>query len=312
VTLHEDDLDLGLDLVRALVDATLPDLAALPLRLLEARGSSNALFRLGDDLLVRLPRQPGGSATIEKEARWLPQLARHLPVAVPEIVAVGPPQLGYPERWSVVRWIEGHTPAVVTGPAATHQPCADLAWDLAAVVTALRAIEVPRPAHEDPELRSYRGAALTTRDDQMLRDLQACRGIPDVELDLDGAAALWDQAMCLPQDEPTTSWCHGDLFAENLLQREGRLAAVLDFGELSVGDPTVDLIVAWEVLDHESRQLFRQAVGVDEPEWHRARAWALSLALMTLPYYWTTMPDRCESRLAIARAVLEDFQRVGS
>jgi len=111
VTLHEDDLDLGLDLVRALVDATLPDLAALPLRPLEARGSSNALFRLGDDLLVRLPRQPGGSATIEKEARWLPQLARHLPVAVPEIVAVGPPQLGYPERWSVVRWITSETNA---------------------------------------------------------------------------------------------------------------------------------------------------------------------------------------------------------
>ena len=99
---------------------------------------------------------------------------------------------------------------------------------------------------------------------------------------------------------------HGDLLAENLLVRDGRLAAVLDFGGLAVGDPTVDLIVAWEVLDPASREVFRRAVGVDETSWLRGRAWALSLALITFPYYWSTMPDRCASRLAVARSVLAD------
>jgi aminoglycoside phosphotransferase (APT) family kinase protein len=88
--------------------------------------------------------------------------------------------------------------------------------------------------------------------------------------------------------------------------REGRLAAMLDFGGLAVGDPTVDLIVAWEVLDPASREVFRRAVGVDQTSWLRGRAWALSLALMTFPYYWSTMPDRCASRLAVARSILAD------
>ncbi len=101
-------------------------------------------------------------------------------------------------------------------------------------------------------------------------------------------------------------WYHGDLLAENLLVRDGRLAALLDFGGLSVGDPTIDLVVAWELLDTSSRDVFRQAVGVDDDTWQRGRAWALALALMTFPYYWRTMPDRCASRLAMARSVLAD------
>jgi aminoglycoside phosphotransferase (APT) family kinase protein len=107
VSLHGDEIEIDLPLVRALVDRALPDLAGHPLRRLETSGSSNVLYRLGDDLLVRLPRQPGGSETITKEARWLPYVAPALPVAVPTIVAVGEPDLGYPERWSVVRWLDG-------------------------------------------------------------------------------------------------------------------------------------------------------------------------------------------------------------
>jgi aminoglycoside phosphotransferase (APT) family kinase protein len=103
-----------------------------------------------------------------------------------------------------------------------------------------------------------------------------------------------------------TGWYHGDLLAENLLVRDGRLAAVLDFGGLSVGDPTVDLVVAWELLDPGARATFRDAVDVDDATWLRGRAWALALAVMTFPYYWTSMPARCADRLSLARAVLAD------
>lgn len=304
-SLHDDELVIDVPLVRALVARDLPGCASLPLRPLATSGSSNALFRLGDDLLVRLPRQPGGSATIAKEARWLPVVAPLLPARVPEVVALGEPGLGYPEAWSVVRWIDGAVPAVVgDAPGRTTDA---LAADLAGVVLALREADVPRDACSDPDLRWYRGDPLESRDADTRRDIEACRAVADLDLDLDAALTVWQQAMALPAAGPTpVGWYHGDLLAENLLVRDGRLAAVLDFGGLGVGDPTVDLVAAWEVLDAGSREVFRCAVRVDDTTWLRGRAWALCLALMTFPYYWRSMPERCEARLAMARAVLAD------
>ena len=307
-TLHDDELRVDVRLVRALVDRCLPEYASLPLSPLDFSGSSNALFRLGDEFLVRLPRQPLGSTTIEKEARWLPQIGPLLPVSVPEIVAIGERGFGYPERWSVVRWIEGDVPTVVDPSSEVVAARGSLAVDLAGVVTALHAIVVPPSAHADPSLRSYRGAPLAAQDMQTRRAIEACRDISELDLDLDAALQVWEQAMALPGVEQvaTPRWYHGDLLAENLLVRDGRLTAVLDFGGLAVGDPTVDLMAAWEVLDTASRDVFRQAVGADAPSWFRGRAWALTLALGTFPYYWVTMPDRCTSRLAIARSILAD------
>lgn len=305
--LHEDELVIDLNLVRALVERALPQWSSLPLTRLPASGSSNALFRLGDELVVRLPRQPGGSATIEKEARWLPWIGPRLPVWVPEVLVVGEPDLGYPERWSVVRWLDGDVPEVVDPSSHAAPTSAVLARDLGAFVTTLRGIPVPPSALADPELCHYRGAPLGSMDDTTRRNIAACRTIPHLDLDLDAALRVWDQAMNLAESGlGPPRWYHGDLLAENLLMREGVLAAVLDFGGLAVGDPTVDLVVGWEVLDPASREVFRRVVGADEESWLRGRAWALSLAVMTFPYYWQTMPDRCASRLAVARSVLAD------
>jgi aminoglycoside phosphotransferase (APT) family kinase protein len=309
--MHDDELDVDEGLVRTLLGTLSPAYAGLPLRRFPSTGSTNALFRLGDELLVRVPRQPGGTETIEKEQRWLPYVARALPVAVPEIVAVGEPAAGYPEKWSVVRFVDGAPPTL---PAAGEAPRHDLARDLAAVVTALRGLPVPPQAREDPQLRWYRGEPLATFDDDLRAWLEMCRSNPALDLDLDEVAAAWEAALALPASHRRVEphWYHGDLVAENLLVRDARLAAVLDFGALSVGSPAVDLVVAWELLDAGARTTFRDAVGVTEDEWRVARGWALALGVMAFPYYWHSMPERCAQRLFMARQVLADTRLSGS
>lgn len=292
--MHDDELTIDEDLVRSLLRRDLAAYADLPLRPLDSTGSTNRLFRLGEEHLVRLPRQLGGSATITQEARRLPGFAANLPVAVPVVTAVGEPGFGYPERWSVVRWLDGEKP----GPGADDVSAADLAG----VVTGLRRTEVPQEALEDPELRWYRGEPITGFDTDVRSRLKECRDL--AELDLDAVEAVWDEVMALPPVETGTHWVHGDLLAENLLSRDGRLTAVLDFGALSVGDPTVDLICAWELLDARGRDEFRRLLDLDDATWLRSRGWALFIALMTFPYYWRTMPVRCADRLVMARAAL--------
>jgi aminoglycoside phosphotransferase (APT) family kinase protein len=305
--LHSDDIPVDAELVRGLVGRAMPALADAPVRRLASSGSTNALFRVGEELLVRLPRQPGGSATISKEATWLPVLGPLLPVSVPDVVAVFEPDRGYPERWSVVRWIEGVHPEVVEPDTSIDPRREDLAKDLANVLNGLGQAEVPPEAVNDPHLQSYRGEPLATMDRSTRENLERCRSLDDFGFDLDAAEKIWAEAMKLPgaSERTTPRWYHGDLAAENLLVRDGALAAVLDFGSLSVGDPTVDLVVAWEVLDPPAREVFRRHVGVDDATWLRGRAWALCITLM-IWYYWTTMPERRASRMAVGRNILAD------
>lgn len=182
-----------------------------------------------------------------------------------------------------------------------------LARNLVGVLRSLERAEVPQEAVDSPDLRWYRGDPLATMDETTRSNIERCRSLQDFDLDLNAAERLWDEAMKLPGAAERTAprWFHGDLAAENLLLRHGALAAVLDFGGLAVGDPTVDLVVAWEILDAPSRELFRRQLGVDDATWLRGRAWALSITLM-IWYYWSTMPDRRASRMAVGRNVLAD------
>lgn len=307
-TLHDDEIPIDVALVRKLVDTQFPRFAALSLRRLDASGSTNALFRLGDDLLVRLPRQPGGSSSIDKERRWLPDIGRHLPVAVPEIVAVGEPAFGFGERWSIVRWLDGELPKAAAPDALPRPERSVLAADLAEVILAFRAVDVSDAAATDPDLRWYRGGPLAEFDESVRRNIETCRSILGLDLDFAAALAIWEDALTLPgaNEVGPDRWYHGDLVAENLLLTSGRLTAVLDFGGLAVGDPTIDLHGAWEVLDPPARELFRARLGVHDAEWLRGRAWALGIALGTFTYYWETMPERRRDRLAMARSVLAD------
>ncbi len=306
MTLHDDELEVDTALVRRLVAQSVPRYADLHLEPLATTGSTNALFRLGEDLLVRLPRQPGGSATIEKEAQWLPLVARGVTTPLPEVVAVGDPGFGYPEKWAVTTRLDGHHPAVPWN-SSTSGSSNRLALDLARTISELRHVQLPPSALEDPALCWYRGGPLADLHDDFRTAVETCREIRGLDLDLERALKVWDLALDAEQaidSHPT--WYHGDLLAENLLIRDGGLAAVLDFGGLAIGDPTVDLIVAWEVLDPAGRETFRRALEVDDATWAKAMGWALLIAMITFPYYWDTMPSRCAARRSMAAAVLAE------
>lgn len=307
--LHDDEIVVDVELVRTLIEDQFPQYSSLPLSRLAATGSSNVLFRLGADFLVRLPRQPGGSSAIDKEQRWLAEIAHHLPVAVPQTVAVGESATGFGERWSITRWLDGELPKVCTPDDAPTRARSALAADLADVIVALREIQVSQAAAVDPNLRWYRGRPLGDYDRYMHQTIQQCRTIKDLDLDFDRVIAFWNDALKLPGALQVGSqrWYHSDLVAENLLIIDDRLAGVLDFGGLAVGDPTIDLHGAWELFDAPAREVFRTRLGVDDAEWLRGRAWALAIALGALAYYWATMPGRRRDRLAMARSVLADW-----
>ncbi|MBO6702487.1 MAG: aminoglycoside phosphotransferase family protein [Pseudomonadales bacterium] len=296
-TLHDNEIPVDGLLVQRLVAAQFPNWSGLPLKQLEASGSSNLLFRLGENYLVRLPRQPGGGRTIVKESTWLPSLKDQLDIRIPEIVALGEPTDQFPETWSIQRWIPGYR--VEAG-----NRNAELAKTLAASINQLRSIPLPRDI--DKSLRPYRGRSLQTQNAAFQHNLEACRTIKGLDIDLDAVLQIWNDALLQPEAE-YQHWFHSDLVAENLLiDDNGKLAAILDFGGLGIGDPAIDLHGAWEIFSSDARHQFRDLMNVSEAEWQRGKAWALAVPLMTFSYYWHTMPGRVADRMKMLRAVLEE------
>ena len=299
--LHEDELTITTRLVRELVDEQFPAYRSLSMNPLSQAGSTNVIYRLGEAHCVRLPRLPGGGRSLEKEARWIPALQQHLSVRLPGVTGMGRPAAGYPETWAVCDWLEGQHPVLPAD--------GKLARALAAFIVDLRS--APAPAAPET-LYHYRGDRLAACDDFTRRNIAACRLLDELDLDLSKAEQIWDLALQLPVAQNQHRWFHGDLVAENLLlESSGELVAVLDWGGVGFGDPAVDLHGAWELFDIESREIFREAVSVDQQEWLRGRAWALAIALMTFPYYWGKMPQGIEQRLEMARAVISDFEMNG-
>ncbi len=240
--------------------------------------------------------------TIAKEAAWLPVVGRAVEVRVPEVVHLGEPAFGYPEQWAVTTWLPGRRATIPTsGSVATE----GLAEDLARFLTQLQGMDVPVGAADDAALAWYRGLPLHELDDDAREAAAACRDL-GVDLDVDAALHVWDLAAEASRSrEHRTRWYHGDVLVENLLLAErGRLGAVLDFGGLALGDPTVDLVVAWEALDARGRRVLRRTLEVDDATWAVSRGWAVFIAMMTFPYYGTSMPGRCADRLAMARAAI--------
>jgi aminoglycoside phosphotransferase (APT) family kinase protein len=273
--MHSDELDIDTSLVRRLLASQFPRWAELPIERIEPAGTDNAIYRLGDDMVVRLPRVTRTVATLEKEREWLPRLAPHLPLAVPVPLADGTAAEGYPWVWSVYRWLEGAD--------ATVEPISDLgraAAELAPFIAALQSIDAaggPTPGAHN----FFRGEALAARDAAVRASIAALGD----EIDVDAITAAWEAALRAPEWQGPPVWIHGDLDARNVLVEDGRLRAVIDWGSLGVGDPACDVMVAWKLLSADTRGTFREALSVDAATWTRGHGWALSQALNALSYY---------------------------
>jgi aminoglycoside phosphotransferase (APT) family kinase protein len=258
-------------LVQRLLGDQFPQWAHLPLRPVEPGGWDNTTFRLGDDMLVRLPSAGHYAAQVDKEHRWLPVLAEHLPLPIPEPLAKGAPGSGYPWHWSVYGWLKGDVATTARVPNAER-----FAGELAGFLAALQRID-PEGGPPPGEHSFFRGGPLVTYDAETRK---AIASLGD-EARGDAAIAVWESALDATFDGGPV-WVHGDVGAENLLVADGRLSAVIDFGCCAVGDPACDLAIAWTFFSGAARDAFRERLRLDDATWARGRGWALWKALITL------------------------------
>ncbi|MEU8254560.1 aminoglycoside phosphotransferase family protein [Micromonospora inaquosa] len=294
--MHADQVDVSADVVSALVAEQFPRWRGLPVRPLPSTGTVNSLFRLGVDIVLRFPLLPSTDpelhAELRREQEHAVLLGAHLPVAVPEPLGLGEPGDGYPGPWTAYQFIAGET--------AQPDRIGDLdvfAADLADVVTALRGIDTGGRVWSG----IGRGGRLAAED----AGVRAALAVSGALTDTAALTEVWERCRDTPRDDPADLWIHGDLMPGNLLVRDGRLAAVIDLGLVGVGDPAVDLMPAWNLLDAGSRETYRRALGVDDTTWVRGRGWALEQAINALPYYVETNPVMAGIARHTLRAVLD-------
>lgn len=265
--MHADDIETDVALIRRLLSGQFPQWMDLPISRVTSYGTDNDIYRLGDQLAVRLPRRPGWAvAQVQLEARWLPKLAPQLPLALPVQVAMGHPAERYPFHWAVYEWLPGSDANGTIGD------LNQAAVDLAGFVTALRRVDTTG-AH--PRIPHARGGPLAEAD-EMVRSSVAQLGN---RIDGDAVLRSWAESLSAPEWDRPDVWVHGDLLPGNLLVADGRLSAVIDFGGLNVGDPACDLQPAWNIFSGDSRQRFRAELGADDASWLRGRGWALQAVI---------------------------------
>jgi aminoglycoside phosphotransferase (APT) family kinase protein len=274
--MHDHEADVHETLVRRLLREQLPDLADLALTLVEPWGTDNAIWRLGDDLVVRLPRTDGAAGQPAMEAAWLPRLAPHLPVSVPEPIALGEPGAGYPYPWAVHRWLPGSG----ASPDRIDDPVR-FARDLADVVRSLQAV----PTDGAPPARN-RARPLRDYDESARQAIHSARHL----VDADAATAVWDAALSAPPHDGPPVWVQGDL-EFNCIVEDGRVSGIVDWGSACAGDPAVDVQVVWSALFTDAaRRAFLDDLTIDDATLARSRGAAVQQACAALPYYLHTYP----------------------
>jgi aminoglycoside phosphotransferase (APT) family kinase protein len=291
-------VDIDVSLVKRLIAAQFPYWADLPVTPAVPQGWDNRTFRLGERMTVRLPSAEGYVAQVEKEHRWLPRLAPHLPLPIPVPLGRGVPADGYPWPWSVYRWIQGETATV-----GRIEDLVEFATTLADFLVALQHIDPTGGPPPGPH-NFFRGGSLTVYDSETRQALAALEGMIDTR----AARAVWESALEAAWHGPPV-WFHGDIAWGNLLAKEGRLSAVIDFGTSGVGDPSCDLAISWTLFGGESREAFRAVLQPDDATRARGRGWTLWKALITLA--WSADAGSQEPRRPrrVIDEVLADYAR---
>jgi len=260
------EVEIDESLVRGLLGEHAGQLAALPIRIV-GNGWDNVIARLGDDLVVRLPRRAAAAELVVHEQRWLPVLGPRLTLPVPVPVVAGRPGGGYPWHWSVCRWLPGDT-AEQSPPSDQHA---------AAVTLGRFIVELHQPAPADAPLNPFRGVHLAERAAMVDQRLAALGGVIPAAV-----GARWAELSAAPTYDGPPRWLHGDLHPSNVLVADGSISAVIDFGDVCRGDPATDLAIAWMMFDRSARDEFFGVVGYDDATRCRAAGWALNLALAYL------------------------------
>lgn len=270
-------------LVRSLIASQFPQWKELSIDPVTTSGWDNRTFHLGIDMSIRLPSAADYELQVEKEHQWLPQLAPKLPFPIPTPVGMGKPEYGYPWKWSIYRWLDGETVA-----SAKIGDLSEFATDLAKFLLALHAIDTT--GGPQPGLHSFfRGGSLSIYDNETRRSITYLKG----QMDAASAIEVWEAALSTSWKQPPV-WVHGDISAGNLLVQNGKLCAVIDFGQLAIGDPACDLAINWTLFHGKSREVFQKMLPLDQETWARARGWTLWKALVVAARL--TNPNNSESK----------------
>jgi aminoglycoside phosphotransferase (APT) family kinase protein len=285
-------------LVQRLITAQFPQWKDLQIKPVHRGGWDNRTFHLGKHMSVRLPSAEAYASKVEIEQYWLPKLSPHLPLPIPVPIAMGEPGEGYPWKWSIYRWIEGQTAA------AEHiKDLTQFAIDLATFLKALQHCDTTGAPMGGPH-NFYRGEEIAIYDDQTRQAINILTG----KIDVVAVTAMWDQVL-LTKWQFSPVWIHGDVAVGNLLVRDGRLSAVIDFGGMGIGDPACDLIMAWTLFQDESREAFRTSLALDQDTWMRGRGWALWKALIVAAGLIKSTPVEAAASWRIIDAILKNYYR---
>lgn len=290
--MHEDEVLVDDGTVRALLRDQFPHWADLRLSRIADSGTDNAIYRLGGDLGLRLPRIHWAEAQIEKECRWLPELAAELPIAVPVPLAQGSPARGYPFPWLVYPWLEGTS----LDRAAVDN------WDVIAedVAAFVLALERSPTAGGPPPTR--RGTPMAQFDEAVQWGISQLAGA----IDVDRARRVWQSALEAGDWPRDAVWVHGDLLPGNILVDKGRLSGIIDWSGAGVGDPACEAMLAWS-LPSGARRVYRRSLGFDDATWARGRGWVVEQTVLYIPYYAKTLPFAVEQAIKrLSEALLAD------
>jgi aminoglycoside phosphotransferase (APT) family kinase protein len=266
-------INITIALARKLIADQFPEYAHLHVTEVLQQGHDNRTYRVGEDMLIRMPTAESYALKVPKEQELLPKLAKHLSIKIPEPIKMGVPSAAYPYPFSIYKWLDGSSANHVT---LDTRELENIALELANFLQELRKItEVAGP--EPGQHNWWRGDHVSVYNEGARKQIASLTDIIDIK----SALALWQRA-CATKWQKAPVWIHGDFAVGNILMQDNRLSGVIDFGGTAMGDPACDLVIAWTYLSGKSREIFIRATNLDDDTWLRARAWALWKATFAL------------------------------